>query len=83
MLSFACGKHRCTSTVGLVLDTQEQNLTIGKGCEFTVNAIHEIFHALGRYHEHNRPDRDEYIHVNWDNILPGQFLKPNEPVSYN
>lgn len=61
------------SNVGLILDTKQQNLTIGKGCEFTVSAIHEIFHALGRFHEHNRPDRDDYVHINWENIQPGQL----------
>ena len=25
--------------------------------------IHEIFHALGRPHEHNRPDSDQYVYV--------------------
>ena len=31
---------------------------------------HEIFHSLGMRHEHTRPDRNEHIKVNWDNIDP-------------
>lgn len=44
--------------------------------------IHEIGHALGFIHEHQRADRDSFIKINWGNVLPGaesQFAK----VSFN
>ncbi len=49
-----------------------QNVSIGPMCEYVGVVIHEIFHALGRWHEHSRPDRNSYVKVNHENILPGE-----------
>ena len=39
---------------------------------FSLNGmIHEIGHAAGLYHEHQRPDRDNFIVVHPENILSG------------
>lgn len=35
--------------------------------------IHELGHVVGFNHEHQRPDRDDFIIVHWDNINPGNF----------
>ena len=29
---------------------------------------HEILHALGVMHEHKRPDRDDFVVIEWNNI---------------
>ena len=37
------------------------------------NIVHEIAHSLGFFHEHSRPDRDQYVSVLWDNIEGGEY----------
>ncbi|XP_043859350.1 meprin A subunit alpha [Dromiciops gliroides] len=48
-----------------------QNLSIGAGCDYKAIIEHEILHALGFYHEQSRSDRDDYVNIWWDEILPG------------
>lgn len=45
----------------------EQNIWVN-GCWQMGNAIHEIGHALGLYHEHTRADRDSFVDIQWNNI---------------
>jgi len=40
------------------------------GCLYSYLIQHETMHALGFWHEHQRPDRNTYIKINWDNIIP-------------
>jgi len=45
-----------------------QQVNLGKECTTQRVTDHELMHTLGFFHEQSRPDRDEYIKINWDNI---------------
>jgi len=73
----------CSSFVGKV--GGEQAVTLNAGCS-TGNAIHEIGHAFGLWHEQSRTDRDDFVNIHFDNIQAGfehNFDKITQPVVEN
>ena len=55
----------CSSYVGK--QGGRQRMKIARRCGVG-SIMHEFMHAMGFYHEHCRPDRDNYISINWSNI---------------
>lgn len=57
----------CSSYVGRIGGAQEIQLEedCGRG-----SVVHEILHAAGFFHEQSRGDRDQYVTIHWDEILP-------------
>ncbi|RCN51875.1 astacin [Ancylostoma caninum] len=52
-----------------------QPIFLGDGCESCAHAAHEIGRALGLYHTQSRHDRDQYIHLQDDNIEKEKFAE--------
>ncbi|KAK3093187.1 hypothetical protein FSP39_012402 [Pinctada imbricata] len=60
----------CRSEIGRRGGAQE--IFISDTCKDSMGSLaHEIAHSAGFYHEHSRPDRDEHIKINSQNIKPG------------
>jgi len=57
----------CSSMVGK--QGGQQDVTLGPNCT-AGNAIHEIGHTIGLWHEQSREDRDSFVTIVWANIDP-------------
>uniref|UniRef100_A0A0N5BB48 Zinc metalloproteinase n=1 Tax=Strongyloides papillosus TaxID=174720 RepID=A0A0N5BB48_STREA len=62
----------CFSNIGPISADNVQDVSIGQGCEWNGIVQHEVSHALGLFHEQSRPDRDDYININLNNVAPNQ-----------
>ncbi|XP_013114014.2 zinc metalloproteinase nas-13-like [Stomoxys calcitrans] len=66
-------KEGCSPRVGYSGRVQNLNLSKNKtACFVPVIIMHELLHGLGFYHQHLTPDRDSYIKINWENIMPSK-----------
>lgn len=64
----------CGSLVGHVGVGDAQTLHLGAQCFLQKGTVlHELLHVAGLFHEHTRPDRDQYVRVMWTNIQQNKF----------
>ncbi|KAI1290170.1 Zinc metalloproteinase nas-4 [Halotydeus destructor] len=66
----------CYSYVGRV--GGKQPVSLGHGCQDVSVSAHETMHALGIFHEQSRPDRDNFIAINFDNVISGMASNFNK-----
>ncbi|XP_048585009.1 nematocyst expressed protein 6-like [Nematostella vectensis] len=72
---------KCRARVGYTGEAR-QKVSIGSTrnpCSFG-SVVHELGHGIGFFHEHSRPDRDEYVNIHFKNIRKGaesNFRKDN------
>jgi len=74
----------CWSRVGRQGGRQE--ISLSTGCHTQRTIQHEFIHALGFYHEQSRPDRDQYVKINWRNIQDeniGQFIRQKTSLTFD
>ncbi|GFR00086.1 zinc metalloproteinase nas-12 [Trichonephila clavata] len=64
----------CYSNLGRVGGQQSLSLR-ANGCLSEGTILHEMSHTVGIIHEHNRPDRDQYIRVLPKNIPAGMNIR--------
>ncbi|XP_033749014.1 uncharacterized protein LOC117333703 [Pecten maximus] len=67
---------------------KQQMVGLAKPCRKRSIILHEIGHAIGMFHEQARPDRDEYISILYNHILPPvrfnfQKIDPEQTTNYS
>ena len=60
--------------VGMNQKKTAQYLNIKYDTRFSRHIFRMVLQSLGKYYEHQRPDRNHYITIKWNNIAPGTYL---------
>ena len=59
------------SVVGFDRSTHYRHVNLDEDSSSSKALLHTMFHILGRYHEHERPDREKYVNVIQENMIEG------------
>lgn len=80
----------CSSKVGrrggeqfIKLINSTVNITIGNNCFKIASIHHEIMHLLGFFHAHKSANRDDYIRIIWENVIPDRHYKLEKRTDYD
>lgn len=68
----------CYSYVGKI--GGRQPMSLARDCLANYIIWHELLHVLGFEHEHQRPDRDSFIRVEYDNVEKGMMGEREDSV---
>ena len=71
-----CYTHKLSKRfVGDVIGMDRENIAqcipVGYNTAFAKYIFRMILQSLGRYYEHQRPDRDQFVSIQWENIATG------------
>nr|XP_049698708.1 seminal metalloprotease 1-like [Helicoverpa armigera] len=69
------GRQGCYATLGYWDDMGMHTMNIGtanpgEGCFINAIIIHEWLHIIGFEHLHSTHDRDDYVQILWENMVP-------------
>ena len=70
-----CFQYSGCSEVGFDRSTHYRYVQVDTEHLSSKELLHTLFHILGRYHEHERSDREKYVDVIEKNIIEGTILK--------
>ena len=62
------GASQCRAVLGFAEGQGAHSMYLPHNCPQVSTTAHEFIHILGFYHEHQRPDRDDYIWVDESNL---------------
>jgi hypothetical protein len=58
----------CSAHVGHLTNQQSTMTLQQNGCFYSRTIQHELMHVIGFYHEQSRPDRDQFLQINLQNV---------------
>jgi hypothetical protein len=58
----------CFSGVGQARRGLTVRTNLGDGCQSNHTVAHELGHAIGLFHEHQRSDRDDFVTIDFSNV---------------